>query len=82
MKLHKKTSEKIMYNYILRFPESMKSYTQTKNFIILQKRVLVKQIAETAEKQNSSYACVINYTNLKPNILSIREKLLKSGKKN
>lgn len=37
-----------------------------------QKRVLVKQMAETAKKQNSSYICVTN-TNLKPNILSIRE---------
>lgn len=37
-----------------------------------QKRVLVKQIAETAKKQNSSYICVTN-TNLKPKILSIRE---------
>lgn len=37
-----------------------------------QKRVLVKQMAETAKKQNSSYICVTN-TNLKPNILYIRE---------
>lgn len=36
-------------------------------YVILQKIVLVKRIAETAEKQNSSYSCVIN-TNLKPNI--------------
>lgn len=47
-------------------------YKEKIGYVLLLKRGLVLQISETVDKQNCSYAHVIN-SKLKPNVLPIRE---------
>lgn len=55
-------------------PEGNATSIQINGYLFLLKRTFVKQIEETIERQNSSYACVIN-TKLKLNIFHVWENI-------